>query len=102
GASAAAAEGHAVAVAFDHMDAIKRNAEQIGEDLRISGGVAHSKIKRAGDNCHSAVGLKMNSTELLTGRSSHFKIAANAKAAQKPSLLALALAFLKTGIVGRL
>ena len=100
--AAAAAETHAVAVAFHDANAIERDGEHVGEHLRIGGGVAHAEIHGAGDDGDHAIGVEMHGAEFLAAAGSDFQIAADADAAQKPALLAIALAPLEPVVIGEL
>src|SRR5262249_41740026 len=96
-ASAAAAERHAVTIAFDHANSIKRNAEEIGENLRVGRSMAHAEVQRARDNRYGAVGLEMNGTELLAWGRGHLEIAANPYSAQETPFFTFAFAPFEIG-----
>ena len=72
----------AIAVAFHQPDAVKRNAELVGKDLRVRRRVAHAEVERAGDDRNRAIGLETDRAELLAWRCRDFEIAADTETAQ--------------------
>src|SRR5689334_16572135 len=98
--AAAAAKCHAVAVAFHHPDAVKRDAQKIGEDLRICRGVAHAEIERACNDRDRAIRLEMDRAEFLAGRRGDFQVTPDTETAQQSALFAFALALFESGVIG--
>src|SRR4029078_13178466 len=94
-AATAASERHSVAVTVDHTDAVERNAEEIGQHLRISGRVTHPEVERTTYDGHRAVGFEVGGAEFLPGCCTHLEIAAHSKSAQQATLLAFTFAFLE-------
>src|SRR5262249_61232074 len=98
--AAAAAERHAIAVAFDHADKLERHAEQIRQNLRISRRVTHAEVERAGDDRDRAIRFEMHRAELLAGSGGDFEVATDAEPAQQTALAAFALALVEARVVG--
>jgi hypothetical protein len=54
----AAAERHRVGVALDKADVLERNAEPVGHELRVGGGVPLAVAVRAGHDRHHAARIE--------------------------------------------
>ncbi len=98
----AAAGDQLVAVALQQPDAVERDAELVGQNLRKGRRVALAVIERAGDDGHRAVVLEADAALFGGHRRGGLDIAGDAEAAQLAGALAVALARLEALDVGAL